>query len=135
VAELRRIDPVAGAPRGGRRPLRELDAVTRAAIGSARDVIDSDALEVDDGTWDRARGIALHQAALIILYYRDTNPGLSRRPRGPSRRSSPTSTRDDPAPGPGQASGDPGRASRRPDWVWRTKAALVQASGMVVAST
>lgn len=149
VAELRRIDPVAGAPRGGRRPLRELDAVTRAAIGSARDVIDSDAataawehalqapawtgtpvwihsdllrpnllvrdgrlcavidfggvgvgdratdviaawsvfgragrgvfrdaLEVDDGTWDRARGIALHQAALIIPYYRDTNPGF-----------------------------------------------------------
>ena len=149
MAELRRIDPVAGAPRGGRRPLRELDAVTRAAIGSARGVIDSDAataawehalrapawtgtpvwihsdllrpnllvrdgrlcavidfggagvgdpaadviaawsvfgragrgvfrdaLEVDDGTWDRARGFALHQAALIIPYYRETNPGF-----------------------------------------------------------
>jgi aminoglycoside phosphotransferase (APT) family kinase protein len=148
VAELRRIDPV-GAPRGGRRPLRELDAVTRAAIRSARDAIDTEAamaaweralqapacngtavwihtdllrsnvlvrdgrlcavidfggagvgdpaadviaawsvfghtgrgvfrdtLDVDDGTWDRARGFALHQAALIIPYYRETNPGF-----------------------------------------------------------
>jgi aminoglycoside phosphotransferase (APT) family kinase protein len=32
------------------------------------------ALDVDDGTWARARGIALHQAALIIPYYRETNP-------------------------------------------------------------
>jgi aminoglycoside phosphotransferase (APT) family kinase protein len=149
VTELRKIDPVAGAPRGGRRPLRELDAVTRAAIESARDVIDSNAataaweraleapawdgtrvwvhadllrpnllvdegricavidfggagtgdpaadviaawsvfghagreafrsaLDVDDGTWNRARGYALHQAAMIIPYYPDTNPGF-----------------------------------------------------------
>jgi aminoglycoside phosphotransferase (APT) family kinase protein len=149
VAELRRIDPPAGAPRGGRRPLRELDAVTRAAIESARDVIDADAataaweraleapawegtpvwihadllrpnllvgggrlsavidfggagigdpaadviaawsvfgpagreafrgaLDVDDGTWSRARGFALHQAAMIIPYYPETNPGF-----------------------------------------------------------
>jgi aminoglycoside phosphotransferase (APT) family kinase protein len=149
VAELRRIDPPAGAPRGGRRPLRELDAVTRAAIESARDVIDADAataaweraleapawegtpvwlhgdllrpnllvgggrlcavidfgstgvgdpaadvvaawsvfgrsgraafrraLGVADGTWNRARGYALHQAALIIPYYPETNPGF-----------------------------------------------------------
>jgi aminoglycoside phosphotransferase (APT) family kinase protein len=148
VAELRRVAPV-GAPRGGRRPLRELDAVTRAAIRSAADAIDSDAataawelalqapawngtpvwihtdllrsnvlvrdgrlravidfggagvgdpaadviaawsvlgptgrgvfrdaLDVDDGTWERARGFALHQAALIIPYYRETNPGF-----------------------------------------------------------
>ena len=34
------------------------------------------ALEVDDGTWNRARGFALHQAALIILYYGETNPGF-----------------------------------------------------------
>ena len=146
VAELRRIDP-AGAPRSGRRPLRELDAVTRAAIEAARGVIDDDAataaweraleapawkgtpvwihadllrpnvlvrdgqlravidfggtgvgdpaadviaawsvfgrtgrrafrdaLDVDDGTWNRARGFALHQAALIIPYYGRTNP-------------------------------------------------------------
>lgn len=146
VAQLRRMDPV-GAPRGGREPLRELDAVTRTAISSARGVIDSDAataaweralqapawngtpvwvhtdllrpnllvrdgrlcavldfggagvgdpaadviaawsvfgrtgrgvfrgaLDVDDGTWNRARGFALHQAALIIPYYAETNP-------------------------------------------------------------
>ena len=29
---------------------------------------------MDDGTWDRARGLALHQAAMIIPYYRETNP-------------------------------------------------------------
>ena len=36
-----------------------------------------DALDVDDGTWERARGIALHQAALIVPYYRDTNPAFT----------------------------------------------------------
>jgi len=149
VVELRRVAPVVGAPRGGRKPLSELDAVTRAAIESARGVIDSDAataaweralqapawngtpvwihtdllrsnvlvrdgrlcavidfggvgvgdpaadviaawsvfsqtgrgvfrgaLDVDDGTWNRARGFALHQAALIIPYYGETNPGF-----------------------------------------------------------
>ena len=35
-----------------------------------------DALDVDDGTWNRARGLALHQAAMIIPYYRETNPGF-----------------------------------------------------------
>ena len=34
------------------------------------------ALGVDDGTWERARGIALHQAAAIIPYYAETNPGF-----------------------------------------------------------
>jgi len=150
VAELRQVDPVAGAPRAGRKPLRELDAGTRGAIESARDVIDGDAaadaweralrapawdgtpvwihadllrpnllvaggrlravidfggagvgdpaadviaawsvfrqagretfrgaLHVDDGTWSRARGVALHQAALIIPYYAETNPGFA----------------------------------------------------------
>ena len=148
VVELRRIVPV-GAHPAGRQPLRELDTVTRAAIESARGVIDGDAaaaaweralqapawngapvwihtdllrpnllvrggrlcavldfggagvgdpaadviaawsvfgrtgrevfrgaLDVDDGTWNRARGYALHQAALIIPYYRETNPGF-----------------------------------------------------------
>jgi aminoglycoside phosphotransferase (APT) family kinase protein len=148
VVELRRVAAV-GAPGGRRRPLCELDAITRAAIASARGVIDSDAaraawgralqapawngtpvwihsdllrpnllvrdgrlcavidfggagvgdpaadviaawgvfshagrgvfrgaLEVDDGTWNRARGFALHQAALIIPYYGEMNPGL-----------------------------------------------------------
>jgi aminoglycoside phosphotransferase (APT) family kinase protein len=148
VAELRAIDP-AGAPRAGRRPLRELDDATRTAIDSSRSVIDGDAvaaaweraleapawegtpvwihtdllrpnlladggrlsavidfggagigdpaadviaawsvfgpagretfrgvLDVDDGTWNRARGFALHQAAMIIPYYPETNPGF-----------------------------------------------------------
>ena len=148
VLELRRIEPV-GAPRAGRRPLRELDADTRAAIESSRGVIDGDAaaaawqraleapawtgapvwihadllrpnllvdrgricavidfggvgvgdpaadviaawsvfgqagreafreaLGVDDDTWNRARGFALTQAAMIIPYYAETNPGF-----------------------------------------------------------
>jgi aminoglycoside phosphotransferase (APT) family kinase protein len=146
VSELRRIDPT-GAPRGGRRPLRDLDAATRRAIAAARGAIDGDAvaaawaralrappwegtpvwihtdllrpnllvdrgrlsavidfggagagdpaadviaawsvfgptgraafraaLDVDEGTWQRARGYALHQALLIIPYYAETNP-------------------------------------------------------------
>jgi aminoglycoside phosphotransferase (APT) family kinase protein len=149
VISLREIDRVAEAPRTGRKPLRELDAVTRPAIEQARGDIDSDAaiaaweralqapawdgtpvwihtdllrpnllvrdgrigavidfggvgvgdpaadviaawsvfghrgraafrraLEVDDGTWNRARGYALHQAAMIIPYYAVTNPGF-----------------------------------------------------------
>jgi len=147
VAELRTIDPVAGTPHAGRRPLRELDAATRAAIDSLPNVIGRDAataawecalrapawhgtpvwihtdllrsnllvaggrlsavidfgaagigdpaadviaawsvfgragretfraaLGVGDGTWNRARGFALHQAVLIIPYYAETNP-------------------------------------------------------------
>ncbi len=34
-------------------------------------------LDVDDGTWARARGFALHQALLIIPYYRETNPAFA----------------------------------------------------------
>ena len=33
-----------------------------------------DVLDVDDATWARARGYALHQALLIIPYYSETNP-------------------------------------------------------------
>lgn len=146
ILELRSVGML-GAPRGGRRPLIELDAVTRSAIGSSRGVIDTEAvsaawalslesppwdgkpvwihgdllksnllvrggrlcgvidfgsvgigdpaadivpawsvfdkagretfreaLEVDDDTWSRARGYALHQALLIIPYYAETNP-------------------------------------------------------------
>jgi aminoglycoside phosphotransferase (APT) family kinase protein len=32
------------------------------------------ALDVDEDTWIRGRGLALHQALLIIPYYRETNP-------------------------------------------------------------
>jgi aminoglycoside phosphotransferase (APT) family kinase protein len=35
-----------------------------------------DAIGVDEGSWARARGFALHQALLIIPYYRDTDPGF-----------------------------------------------------------
>jgi aminoglycoside phosphotransferase (APT) family kinase protein len=35
-----------------------------------------DALDVDDETWTRARGYALHQALMIIPYYPETNPGF-----------------------------------------------------------
>jgi len=34
------------------------------------------ALDVDDTTWNRARGFALHQAAMIIPYNTKTNPGF-----------------------------------------------------------
>jgi aminoglycoside phosphotransferase (APT) family kinase protein len=148
VKELRRVDP-AGGPRGGRKPLRQLDVITRRALAAARGVIDSNAataawesaveaplwegtcvwihtdllrpnvlvgdgrvrgvidfggagvgdpagdviaawsvlgpigraafrgcLDVDDRTWSRARGYALHQAAMIIPYYEETNPAF-----------------------------------------------------------
>ena len=35
------------------------------------------ALDVDDATWLRGRGLALHQALLIVPYYRDTNPAFA----------------------------------------------------------
>lgn len=50
VAELRQVDP-SGAPRSGRKPLGELDAVTRSAIESIGDGFDADAVT---GAWDRA---------------------------------------------------------------------------------
>jgi aminoglycoside phosphotransferase (APT) family kinase protein len=34
-------------------------------------------LDVDDATWTRGRGFALHQALLIIPYYPETNPALA----------------------------------------------------------
>lgn len=35
------------------------------------------ALDVDDATWERARGYALHQALAIIPYYRQSNPAFT----------------------------------------------------------
>jgi len=35
------------------------------------------ALDVDEATWSRARGYALHQALCIVPYYRETNPAFS----------------------------------------------------------
>ena len=43
ILELRSVERL-GAPRGGRRPLVELDAATRIAIGSSRGVIDTEAV-------------------------------------------------------------------------------------------
>lgn len=146
VAALQRSDP-SGAPPSGRRPLAELDGVTRTAIDSTQGVWDPErirtvweksllapewdgkpvwihcdllpanllidkmrlravidfgaagvgdpaqdltpawsvfgntgrhvfraVLDVDEGTWARARGYALHQALLIVPYYSVTNP-------------------------------------------------------------
>lgn len=146
ILELRSVDRL-GAPHAGRRPLLELDAETRSAIGSSRTVIDVKAvsalwthsleapawngepvwihadllksnllvqagrlsavidfggvgigdpaadvvpawsvfnragraifrraLGVNDATWWRAQGYALHQALMIIPYYPETNP-------------------------------------------------------------
>lgn len=50
VLELRRVDP-AGAPPAGRRPLAELDEVTRAAINACGSAIDGEAATA---AWDRA---------------------------------------------------------------------------------
>lgn len=155
VLELRSLELVEGAPRGGRLPLHQLDKETRAAIRAAAATINSTAamaawenalkapvwdgeaawihgdllrpnllvneghlaavidfggvgvgdpatdlmpawsvfgpegreafraaLDPDEASWSRGRGIALHQAAMVIPYYVETNPGfitLSRR--------------------------------------------------------
>ncbi|AWB86484.1 aminoglycoside phosphotransferase family protein [Mycetocola zhujimingii] len=148
LTHLHRID-IADAPGAGRRPLAELDAMTREALTAARDLIDAEkalaawnkaltapvwdgtpvwihtdllrpnllvrggrlaavidwggtgvgdpaadviaawsvfgspgraaflaALDVDEQTRDRALGYALHQAAMIIPYYRTSNPAF-----------------------------------------------------------
>jgi aminoglycoside phosphotransferase (APT) family kinase protein len=148
VLELRGLER-SGAPPAGRRPLRQLDTETRAAIESGRRFMDASAaldvwddavespvwagdavwihadllrpnvltrsgrisaiidfgsagvgdpaadviaawsifgpvgreqyrsaLNVDDVTWRRARGFALHQAAIGIPYYAESNPGF-----------------------------------------------------------
>jgi len=48
-----------------------------AVFGPAGRAAFRDALDVDDGTWRRARGIALHQAAALIPYYAVSNPAFS----------------------------------------------------------
>ena len=45
-----------------------------AVLGPAGRAVFRDVLEIDDGTWERARGYALHQAAMIVPYYTHTNP-------------------------------------------------------------
>ena len=68
VHELRAIDP-AGAPPAGRRPLAELDDVTREAIAAARGVIDADAAlrpgsaRSQAPAWDGDAGLDPHRPA------------------------------------------------------------------------
>ena len=47
-----------------------------AVFGPTGRAILREMLEPDDATWARGRGIALHQAAMIIPYYVETNPGF-----------------------------------------------------------
>jgi aminoglycoside phosphotransferase (APT) family kinase protein len=44
------------------------------------------ALDVDEGTWARGRGYALHQAANIVWYYRHTQPAFAGSAVGTIRR-------------------------------------------------
>ncbi|HBG00963.1 MAG TPA: hypothetical protein DDW87_05255 [Firmicutes bacterium] len=101
VNELQAIDIPHDAPRAGRRPLAELDKVTVQSIEEAGDLVDRKralaaweqsceaavwdanpvwrttfrrSVSASIDTWMRARAYALHQAALIIPYYRKTNP-------------------------------------------------------------
>jgi aminoglycoside phosphotransferase (APT) family kinase protein len=48
-----------------------------AVFGPAGRAVFRSALRVDDETWRRARGLALHQAALGMPYYAETNPGFA----------------------------------------------------------
>jgi aminoglycoside phosphotransferase (APT) family kinase protein len=47
-----------------------------ALFGPAGRAVYRAELGVDEGTWARGRGIALHQAAMIIPYYATTNPAF-----------------------------------------------------------
>jgi aminoglycoside phosphotransferase (APT) family kinase protein len=48
-----------------------------SVFGPAGREVFRDALGAGDGDWDRTRGVALHQAVMIIPYYRVTNPGMA----------------------------------------------------------
>jgi aminoglycoside phosphotransferase (APT) family kinase protein len=48
-----------------------------AVFGPAGCAAFRDALGIDHGTWNRARGIALHQAAALIPYYAVSNPAFA----------------------------------------------------------
>ncbi len=57
-------------------PAADLIAAWSVFGAEGRDAF-RDALDTGDGTWDRARGVALHQAVMLIPYYRTTNPGMA----------------------------------------------------------
>jgi aminoglycoside phosphotransferase (APT) family kinase protein len=48
-----------------------------AVFGPTGRAVFREALDVDDGAWTRGLGVALHQALLIIPYYRTTNAGFA----------------------------------------------------------
>ena len=64
ILELRSADQ-GGAPRGGRRPLRELDAATRSAIESSRGVIDT---ETVSAAWARLLETAPWNGELVWIH-------------------------------------------------------------------
>lgn len=72
VVELRRVDP-RGAPRAGRRPLRQLDATTRLAIEASRGMIDSDAATV---AWDSALETPAWDGAPVWIHTDLLRPNL-----------------------------------------------------------
>ncbi len=47
-----------------------------SVFGSVGRRVFREALGIDDGTYNRARGFALHQAVMIIPYYEETNPAF-----------------------------------------------------------
>jgi len=47
-----------------------------AVFGPAGRAVFREMVQPDDGAWARGRGIALHQAAMIIPYYTETNPAF-----------------------------------------------------------
>ena len=62
----------------GRRRSRRIDLIPAWAVfGATGRAAYRAALDADDATWARARGYALHQAAMIIPYYRESNPAFT----------------------------------------------------------
>ncbi len=58
-------------------PAADLISVWSLLTAEARAVF-RDRLEVDDATWERGRGWAIHMAVMALWYYADTNPGIWR---------------------------------------------------------
>jgi aminoglycoside phosphotransferase (APT) family kinase protein len=65
VLELRSVSEVDGAPAGGRRPLRELDEMTRRAVMSAGDMVDAPAVLA---MWEAALEAPLWNGAPVWLH-------------------------------------------------------------------
>lgn len=72
VLALRKVG-TEGAPRGGRRPLHELDGVTRWAIAAARDSVDADAALA---AWERALEAPAWRGAPVWIHTDLLRPNL-----------------------------------------------------------